>query len=143
MKTEHKTITAYNRAQEGEDKKICAVLKKEIEGVLKKSTSKIWHGSPVWFLDENPVAGYSKRKSGVTVLFWSGQSFSLRGLTKEGSFKAAQVVYTTTDDINLTMLRKWLRESKAIQWDYKNIVKRKGKLMRLETAAAKKRTAAT
>ena len=53
MKTIHKTIAAYNRAQRGEDKVICETLKKEINGVLSgksKSTmvtSKIWHGGPV------------------------------------------------------------------------------------------------
>lgn len=132
MKTEHKTIAAYNRAQMGEDKKICAIVKKEIDEVMKKGTSKIWHGAPVWFLNENPVVGYSKRKAGVTVLFWSGQSFAEKGLSKEGSFKAAQVVYSQTADIRVTQLRKWLREAKAVQWDYKNIVKHKGKLARLD-----------
>jgi hypothetical protein len=131
MKTEYNTIAAYNKGQIGEDKKICATLKKEIDGVLPTATSKIWHGAPVWFLDENPVVGYSKRKAGVTVLFWSGQSFTEKGLSKEGSFKAAQVVYVQAADIRVTQLRKWLREAKRVQWDYKNIVKHKGKLVRL------------
>jgi hypothetical protein len=65
-------------------------------------------------------------------LFWSGQSFDEEGLQKEGSFKAAEARYTTAEDINLKDLKRWLKKSKEIQWDYKNIVKRKGKLKRLK-----------
>ncbi|MBL8759582.1 MAG: DUF1801 domain-containing protein, partial [Phycisphaerae bacterium] len=32
---------------------------------------------------------------------------------------------------NLKDLKRWLKKSVAIQWDYKNIVKRKGRLDRL------------
>lgn len=85
----------------------------------------------MWFIDENPVVGYSVRKVGVTVLFWSGQSFTHPGLTKEGSFKAAEINYLTIDDVKLSDLRTWLKECKNIQWDYKNIVKNKGKLSRI------------
>ena len=131
MKTTHKTIASYNRAQKGEDKAVCAILKKEIDKALPKATSKVWHGGPVWFLNENPIVGYNKLKNGITVLFWSGQSFKTKGLSKEGSFKAAQVVYAKKEDIRVTLLRRWLRESKTIQWDYKNIVKRKGVLKKL------------
>ena len=41
--------------------------------------NKIWHAHPVWFLDGNPVVGYSKQKVGVVLLFWSGQSFGRGG----------------------------------------------------------------
>jgi hypothetical protein len=132
MKAIAKTISLYNSSQKGEDKAICAMLRKEIAKALPKATSKVWHGSPVWFLDENPVVGYSVRKAGVTVLFWSGQSFGEEGLSVEGSFKAAQVVYGAKADIRVTPLRRYLRKAKQIQWDYKNIVKRRGKLVRIK-----------
>lgn len=103
----------------------------EINKALPKAESKIWHASPVWFLEGNPVVGYSKRKVGVTLLFWSGQTFKEDGLQPEGSFKAAEVRYTDVNQIKKTELKRWLRKSKTIQWDYKNIVKRKGKLVRL------------
>ncbi len=124
-------IRKYHKALKGETKNICDVLAKEIAGVLTKAESKVWHGHPVWFLEGNPIVGYAPRKKGVTLLFWSGQSFTTPGLKKEGSFKAAQAVYVTAVDVKATLLRKWLRESKKVQWNYKDIVKNKGKLSRL------------
>ncbi len=131
MKTLYKTIAQYNKGQKGEEKAICEILKREITKALPKATSKVWHGGPVWFLDENPIVGYNKLKAGVTVLFWSGQSFDEEGLSDEGSFKASQVVYAKKTDIRVTALRRWLRKAKTIQWDYKNIVKNKGRLNRI------------
>lgn len=132
-KTTAITIAGYNALCKGETKKICALLRTEMDKTLPKTkaTSKLWHGSPVWFIDGNPVAGYSVRKVGVTVLFWSGQSFKHPGLRKEGSFKAADINYLTVKDVKLTDLRKWLKECQTIQWDYKNIVKNKSKLSRI------------
>lgn len=126
----HKDIRAYNAKQAAANTKICAALAKELDAMLGKE-NKVWHGGPVWFIDGNPIVGYWVRKEYVQLLFWSGQSFKTPGLKKEGSFKAAEVRYTDADEIKPTRLRKWLRESKKIQWDYKNIVKRKGKLVRL------------
>ena len=115
-----------------EDKKICTLLAKEIDAGLPKAESKIWHRTAVWFLEENPVVGYSKRKNNVQLLFLCGQTFEEKGLAPEGSFKAAEVRYTTANEINLKDLKRWLRKAKKIQWDYKNIVKRKGELVRLK-----------
>ncbi|RVU00226.1 DUF1801 domain-containing protein [Mucilaginibacter limnophilus] len=114
------------------DGQICDVLAREIDHHLPEAESKIWHAHPVWFLDGNPVAGYSKLKDGVRLLFWSGQSFTEPGLQDEGKFKAAEVRYTSVDEINVEKLAKWLTEARDIQWDYKNLVKRKGVLERLK-----------
>ena len=132
MKTEYKNIPAYNGAQNQEDKSICEFLKKEIDRVLPKSESKIWHGSPVWFLDGNPIVGYHKLKDCVRILFWSGQTFEEDGLEPEGTFKAAEARYTTLKEVKVTALRQWLSKSKKFQWDYKNIVKRRGVLERIK-----------
>ena len=128
----NKDISAYNRAQSKNWKAICTVLAKEIDQSLPKAESKIWHRTPVWFLDGNPVAGFAVRKDYVQLLFWSGQSFDEPGLMSEGSFKAAQARYTDKDQINIKDLKRWLRKAKTIQWDYKNIVKRRGKLVKLK-----------
>jgi len=85
----------------------------------------------VWFLEGNPVVGYAKRKDNVQLLFWSGQSFEEKCLAPEGSFKAAQARYIKASEIELKDLKRWLKKAKLIQWDYKNIVKRKGKLVRI------------
>lgn len=130
-KTTAKTIAQYNALFRGETKKVCVVLRDEITKALPKATSKIWHGSPVWFIDGNPVVGYSVQKAGVNLLFWSGQSFTHPGLQKEGSFKAAEIKYFSVHDVKLGDLRAWLRECKTIQWNYKDIMKNRGKLARI------------
>jgi len=127
-----KEIRDYNNAQSPGDREICNVLANEISSALPESENKIWHAHPVWFFDGNPVVGYSKLKDSIRLLFWSGQSFEEDGLQKEGSFKAAEIRYTSVDQINKKDLKRWLKNAEEIQWDYKNIVKRKGKLERLK-----------
>ncbi len=127
----HKDIRTYNKSQKAPYKKICDALAKEIDAGIKDAESKVWHGGPVWFLEGNPIVGYSVRKDSVHLLFWSGQSFDEVGLKPEGKFKAAEAHYKDAADIKVTALRKWLRKSKKIQWDYKNIVKRKGVLEKI------------
>ncbi len=122
----------YNEAQAPEEVKICDALAEIIDRVLTDAENKIWHAHPVWFLDGNPIVGYSKLKNCVRLLFWSGQSFAADGLKAEGSFKAAEARYTAADQIQIELLERWLAESRDVQWDYKNIVRRKGKLERLK-----------
>lgn len=128
----NKDINAYNNTQSKNDKAICKLLEQEINNSLPKAESKIWHRHPVWFLEGNPIVGYHKLKDCIRLLFWSGQSFDEPGLQPEGSFKAAEARYTSVEEINLKDLKRWLKKSKDIQWDYKNIVKRKGVLERLK-----------
>ena len=128
----NKVIEAYNTGQSNEDSQICNRLAQEINRQLPDAESKIWHAHPVWFLDQNPVVGYSKLKGGIRLMFWSGQSFNEEGLQKSGNFKAAVIGYTSADEINVVELKRWLEKSREIQWDYKNIVKRKGVLERLK-----------
>lgn len=127
-----KDIQSYNSNQTGINKPICELLSKQIQNNLTDAESKIWHGAPVWFLDGNPVTGYEVLKDCVRLLFWSGQTFNEAGLKAEGSFKAAEARYTSVDQVNLEDLERWLEKSKDIQWDYKNIVKRRGELKRLK-----------
>lgn len=128
----NKEIQEYNAAMPAADKKVADVLMKVIDANLKKFESKVWHRTAVWFLEGNPVVGYSSRKRGVSLMFWSGQSFDEELLENEGSFKAAQIYYTDPKQIVATDIKRWLKKAKTIQWDYKNIVKRKGKLVRLK-----------
>jgi hypothetical protein len=127
----HPDITAYNDAQADDDRAICHALAHEIDAALPSAENKIWHRHPVWFLDGNPIVGYSRLKGGVRLLFWSGQSFDEPGLVREGTFKAAEARYTSVDEIEPGALRRWLKKATSIQWDYRNIVKRKGRLERL------------
>lgn len=127
----NKDIQAYNEQQLAEDRAICSLLANAIDSALAEAESKIWHAHPVWFLDGNPVVGYSKLKGGVRLLFWSGQSFDENGLQPEGKFKAAEARYTSAGEVQLNDLERWLKKARDVQWDYKNIVKRKGALERL------------
>lgn len=126
------TIQQYNASQTGNAKELCEFLESHIQKHLLESTSKVWHGGPVWFIDDNPVVGYWTRKDNkVQVLFWSGHSFDEEGLHPEGKFKASGINYTTIKEINSKDFTRWLKKAKDIQWDYKNIVKKKGKLERI------------
>ncbi len=128
----HKDIRAYNQSQSAGDKRICDALAKAIDQHLPDAENKIWHAHPVWFLEGNPIVGYHKLKDCIRLLFWSGQSFDEPGLKPEGSFKAAEARYTASSQIEADDLQKWLKKADEIHGDYKNIVKRKGKLERLK-----------
>jgi hypothetical protein len=128
----HPDIQEYNASQSTEEKEICEVLAKEICAGLPAAENKIWHAHPVWFLAGNPIVGYSKLKNGIRLLFWSGQSFDETALQKEGKFKAAEIRYTAADQVNKADLKRWLEKAGSIQWDYKNLIKRKGVLERLK-----------
>jgi hypothetical protein len=128
----HPDTKAYNDAQAPGDRTICQLLAKQIDSTLPEAENKIWHAHPVWFLGGNPIVGYSKLKSCVRLLFWSGQSFKEKGLMKEGSFKAAEARYTAADQVDTAKLQVWLTEARETQWDYKNLIRRKGRLQRLK-----------
>lgn len=125
-------IKAYNQSKIDNEKEICDKLYEVISLVMDQAENKLWHGNPVWFLEGNPIVGYDVLKQSVRLLFWSGQSFATPGLVKEGSFKAAELRFTDAGQIDEVKLKVWLEESKKIQWDYKNIVKRRGQLERLK-----------
>lgn len=126
-------IQLYNDNLVNTDKEICDQLCSIINQELTEAESKIWHAHPVWFLDGNPIVGYSKQKAGIRLMFWSGADFDESGLiVKGGKFKDASVFYHAVDEINVEDLNQWLKKSRDIQWDYKNIVKKKGVLDRLK-----------
>jgi hypothetical protein len=128
----HTDTKRYNQTQTPGDRAICQRLAGEIDAALPEAENKVWHAHPVWFLDGNPIVGYSKLKDSVRLLFWSGQSFKEKGLKKEGTFKAAEARYTALNEIDTKKLGRWLAEARDIQWDYKNLIRRKGKLERLK-----------
>lgn len=127
----HADIASYHQALDERDRAICDRLAREISRCLPEADSKVWHAHPVWFLDGNPVVGYSKLKGGIRLLFWSGQSFGEPDLNPEGKFRAAEARFTAADDIPAEDLSRWLAKARDIQWDYRNIVKRRGVLEKL------------
>jgi len=126
-------ILAYNKALSKSDQEICNLLSEVIDSSLNQAESKIWHAHPVWFLEGNPIVGYSIQKQGVRLMFWSGADFDEEDLKERGKkFKDASIFYNQISEVNQALLERWLEKSKNIQWDYKNIVKRKGVLLRLK-----------
>lgn len=123
-------IHDYHHTLAPEDRAICELLAREIEAALPDADRKIWHRHPVWFLDGNPIVGYSRLKAYMRLLFWSGRSFEA-GLIPEGTFQAAEARYNSVADVDVTALRGWLEQARTIQWDYKNLIRRKGKLERI------------
>ncbi|WP_432710032.1 DUF1801 domain-containing protein [Pedobacter sp.] len=128
-----KDIQAYNDLQSPPDREICNVLSSEINRYLAEGECKIWHAHPVWFINGNPIVGYTKLKAGIRLMFWSGADFDEPELKiNTGKFKDASITYTSTEQINIDDVARWLEKAKHIQWDYKNLVKRKGVLERLK-----------
>ena len=126
-------VSAYNDKQAKGDKEICDLLATMISGELTEAESKIWHAHPVWFLEGNPIVGYSKQKAGIRLMFWSGADFGAPELNiRWAKFKDASIIYNSVHEVSSTDLVQWLQLSKKIQWDYKNIAKKKGVLDKLK-----------
>lgn len=131
--TMHADTTRYNDTQAPNERAICELLAGEIDRALPKAENKVWHGHPVWFIDDNPIVGYSKQKPGIRLMFWSGADFGEPGLNVVGKkFKDASVFYNSVPDVKKADLRRWLKKSRTIQWDYKNLIRRKGRLEKVE-----------
>lgn len=129
----HDSIIAYNLQQEAVFTLICEQLSAIIQSKLSGAESKLWHAHPVWFIEGNPIVGYSKQKRGIRLMFWSGQDFDEPDLNVPGEkFKDASIFYTDVSQIDALALERWLQKAQMIQWDYKNLVKRKGVLVRLK-----------
>ena len=125
-------INHYNEAQQPELKAVCELLAEQIDNALPDADSKIWHAHPVWFLNGNPIVGYSKQKAGIRLMFWSGADFEEEQLAVRGQkFKDASIFFNSVSEINAEDVQRWLQKAETIQWDYKNIVKRKGELVRI------------
>lgn len=125
-------IIKYNQSQSEIEKPICEQLMDAINKYLPEAESKIWHRHPVWFLNGNPIVGYVKLKDGIRLMFWSGATFDEPELKPgTGKFKDASKLYTSVEEIDNDNLKQWLDKAKSIQWDYKNVMKKKGRLDRL------------
>ena len=127
------SIQTYIDALLPQDKAVASLIAQAIDLSLNETESKIWHAHPVWFLDGNPIVGFSLQKKGIRLMFWSGADFEEEALNVIGkNFKDASIFYNHVSEIKKDDLNRWLNKSREIQWDYKNIVKRKGRLERLK-----------
>ena len=116
-------IRAYNDALSENDRAICNAMAKEIDRSLPKAENKIWHAHPVWFLDGNPIVGYSKQKAGIRLMSWRAADSEEEELKVKGKkFKDASVFYNSASEIKTGDLKRWLGKAESIQWDYAKIV---------------------
>jgi hypothetical protein len=113
-------IALYAKTQSTKHAAICRTLRTQIDAALPKATCRIWHATPVWFMGESPVVGYKATAKYVNLLFWNGQSFNEPALTAVGKFKAAQIGFSNPSEIDLNPLRRWLKKSARLIWDYKS-----------------------
>jgi hypothetical protein len=117
-------VAAYGESQCEAFRAICTRLRKLIDAALPKATAKVWHGSPVWFIGENPVVGYNATPKGVNLLFWNGQAFDEPELKPVGKYRAAQAVFADTDEIDTKVVRRWLKQAKEDVFDSKAFFKK-------------------
>lgn len=123
-------ISTYNSALPSGHREVCKQLLELIQKVLPVAEGKVWHGHPVWFLDGNPVVGYSTKAGAIELLFWSGQSFSTPGLSPVGKYSAAGIQFGGIDEIDVVTVTSWLGECITIQWDYENLPKNRSLVKR-------------
>lgn len=129
----NKDTKAFNNKQSAEEKKICDLLANTINKYLCEAENKIWHAHPVWFIDGNPIVGYSKLKNGIRLMFWSGADFEEKDLKPgTGKFKDASAMYTSSSQVSIKDLKRWLVKAKNLQWDYKGLIRRKGGFKRIK-----------
>lgn len=94
-------VQRYNEGLSDVDREICDLLLAEIDRALPNAENKIWHAHPVWFLNGNPVVGYSKQKAGIRLMFWSGADFDEGGLiVPPKKFKDASIFYNHVSEID-------------------------------------------
>lgn len=116
-------IAAYSRAQPAAFRAMCDRLRELIDAALPKATAKVWHGSPVWFVDDNPVVGYNATAKAVNLLFWNGQAFDEPALKPVGKYRAAQAVFGDAAEIDPKIVRRWLKKAGADVFDSKTFFK--------------------
>jgi len=104
-------IAAWCRAQPPVLRDICTTLHALITTALPKATSKVWHGSPVWFVGDNPVVGYSAKAKAISLLFWNGQAFEEPELKPVGKHGAAEAVFRDADELDAPAIRRWLKKA--------------------------------
>lgn len=117
-------IAAYSQALSPEMRAICDQLREWITATVPEAESKVWHGHPVWFLEVNPIVGYSATAKAVNLLFWNGQAFGDPVLQPVGKFRAAQAVFADATQLDPKTIRQWLKQAKTDVFDSKAFFKK-------------------
>jgi hypothetical protein len=110
-------ITAYSNSLPAASRAICDRLREIICAALPNAISRVWHGSPVWFIDPNPVVGYTATAKAVNLLFWNGQAFDDPKLKPVGKQQAAQASFKDAAEIDRKVIQSWLKKAKTNVFD--------------------------
>lgn len=125
------SIPSYISAQKPALAAVCRELRKEVKAALPKAIGKIYHSTPVWFIGENAVVGFSvTAKKKVNLLFWNGKAFREPDLKAVGKFKAAQIQFGDVEEIDKKKLKKWLKKAKTNIWDFAGVRKKRARSYR-------------
>jgi hypothetical protein len=116
-------IAAYSEAQAPSLRAICDALRELIDAALPNAACKVWHGSPVWFIDDNPVVGYNATAKTVNLLFWNGRALDEPALKPVGKYQAAQAEFAGANEIDPKVIRRWLKKAKSDVFDSKAFFK--------------------
>ena len=116
-------VLEYNASLDAENGRIGSHLAERISHAIAAADCKVWHGHPVWFIDGNPIVGYSLKKSGMQVLFWSGQSLTAAALRPLGKFKAAFLDVPNLETFDEPSFEALLAEAVSVQWNYLGLPK--------------------
>jgi hypothetical protein len=111
------SIDEYQKHLPDDQQRIMSTLRRELDAVLGQQNSRIWHKAPVWFVGENPVAGYSVNSRGVCLLFWNGQAFGEASLHPIGKFHAAELRFVPRAELPVSLIRRLARRAKSEVWD--------------------------
>ena len=115
-------IGDYARKQSPELVPVFDALRAEIAAALPRAASKIWHGAPVWFVDDYPVVGYSLKAGKASLLFWNGKALGEPTLKPVGKHFAAEMVFTQVAELDRAAIRRCLvKAGKNVFKDYASL----------------------
>lgn len=112
-------IGAYSQKHTPDLADVFDALRAEIDAALPKAASKIWHGAPVWFIEDYPVVGYSLKAGKASLLFWNGRSLGEPTLKPVGKHFAAEWAFAKVSELERPTLRRALgKAGKQVFKDY-------------------------
>ena len=96
---------------------VAQMLRTLIESELPGIPSRMYQGIATWSFGDKPSVGVKITTKDVALLFFLGQRIvdPTGLLTASGSFELASVKLATTDQVDETVIRDWLRQARAVE----------------------------
>lgn len=104
-------ITSYLASLSENDRQICQKLMDAIEQFLPHAMGKVWHGSPVWFIDENPDRRLQQTQEPCPTA-WAGNRLTKRVYPRRKTQGGRSAIYQCNRDWscsvgNLAQQSRW------------------------------------